>query len=487
MIIKQIAIVKAPVPVEITSMAIVGDFLGMEPTTEDPDPNWNPANGWALEKDAENAAIWKKTFENVVVEGKKYEYKATANGNWTDYVLPTGDNANFIFGTEEYPAGKYNLTFTVNTDENTLTLEAVKAVDPEPVFPDGAIVYNFAAEQALIAAGTVTKPTNVGGSAANGQAFYGWEAADKKDSKRQDYKGYGKVEGSTLPDVCQVWRRSDRYDQDASWANAGGLTCPADREYAIDGLAAGDKVIIIYDATAAADGSKNMIWAIGDGSGDESLTGPRATATIGGVEAVTGETVIASGDEIVVNSVTPADNGTGYIVFKVKKNMIIKQIAIVKAPAAPDYYLVGNMTEWGPKAENKLALNADAAPGVEEYMITLDLATTDMFKIARSDDGTTIVAGGWYPDGMENSYGEHGEITETANYTVYFRPNADGNADWFYNVIYVVKNGPATGINNIDNDGVAGEKDVYYNLQGVRVTNPGKGVYIKNGKKVLVK
>ena len=45
----------------------------------------------------------------------------------------------------------------------------------------------------------------------------------------------------------------------------------------------------------------------------------------------------------------------------------------------------------------------------------------------------------------------------------------------------------ATGINNIDNDGVAGEKDVYYNLQGVRVENPGKGLYIKNGKKVLVK
>lgn len=34
----------------------------------------------------------------------------------------------------------------------------------------------------------------------------------------------------------------------------------------------------------------------------------------------------------------------------------------------------------------------------------------------------------------------------------------------------------------------AGEKeDVYYNLQGARVANLGKGVYIKNGKKVLVK
>ena len=31
------------------------------------------------------------------------------------------------------------------------------------------------------------------------------------------------------------------------------------------------------------------------------------------------------------------------------------------------------------------------------------------------------------------------------------------------------------------------EKDVYYNLQGQRVDNPTKGLYIKNGKKVVIK
>jgi hypothetical protein len=31
------------------------------------------------------------------------------------------------------------------------------------------------------------------------------------------------------------------------------------------------------------------------------------------------------------------------------------------------------------------------------------------------------------------------------------------------------------------------EPDVYYNLQGQRVGNPGKGIYIKNGKKVIVR
>ncbi len=41
-----------------------------------------------------------------------------------------------------------------------------------------------------------------------------------------------------------------------------------------------------------------------------------------------------------------------------------------------------------------------------------------------------------------------------------------------------------TGINTIEN---SYEPDVYYNLQGQRVDNPGKGLYIKNGKKIIIK
>jgi hypothetical protein len=101
--------------------------------------------------------------------------------------------------------------------------------------------YDFAAEQALIAAGTVEKPGNIGGNQNNGQGFYGWENADKTDSRRNDYKGYSSKEGSVLPasssaSECHIWRRSDRFDQDASWNTAGGVKMPNDREFAIDGL-----------------------------------------------------------------------------------------------------------------------------------------------------------------------------------------------------------------------------------------------------------
>ena len=43
-----------------------------------------------------------------------------------------------------------------------------------------------------------------------------------------------------------------------------------------------------------------------------------------------------------------------------------------------------------------------------------------------------------------------------------------------------------TGIQSVENSEAA-EDDVYYNLSGVRVANPSKGLYIKNGKKVIIK
>jgi hypothetical protein len=71
---------------------------------------------------------------------------------------------------------------------------------------------------------------------------------------------------------------------------------------------------------------QKAIWAIGDGS-SESID-VRATATIDGIEAVTGQTEIPSGAVIDVKTVTPAVKGTGYIVFKVRKNMVVTKIVI---------------------------------------------------------------------------------------------------------------------------------------------------------------
>jgi hypothetical protein len=52
--------------------------------------------------------------------------------------------------------------------------------------------------------------------------------------------------------------------------------------------------------------------------------------------------------------------------------------------------------------------------------------------------------------------------------------------------IRIFSNG-TTGIQAIENGQSTMEKDVFYNLQGQRVVNPGKGLYIKNGKKVVIR
>ncbi len=106
-------------PFVINSMAVVGTFPGM---------TWEPTEGIAMTQDAENAALWTLTMEDVAVEAMQYEYKATANGRWGAYELPMEGNQNFVFGTEEYPAGNYNLTFTADTENNTLTLDVATPV-----------------------------------------------------------------------------------------------------------------------------------------------------------------------------------------------------------------------------------------------------------------------------------------------------------------------------------------------------------------------
>lgn len=221
---------------------------------------------------------------------------------------------------------KFNYLFSAAAIAAAMVMTSCNKED-NPVTPaqpqyQALFTYDFAA-----AAAAGENPDNFNGNQNNGQGFYGWEKADKTDSKRNDYKGYTWAEGSVLPEECHVWRRSDRINNNVK---NGGLYCPNNREMAVDGLEVGYVVEITYDNAEAADDAKDIIWAIGDGTSEGGPGSARATATIDGVEAVTGVTPIASGAKIEVKSVTPADKGTGYIVFQVKKNMVIKKIVISK-------------------------------------------------------------------------------------------------------------------------------------------------------------
>ncbi len=419
-------------------------------------------------------SVYSKTFEGVeLTNDYMVEYKIVVNHSWDESYGNNGKNADYTVWEGD---GKYDVTFTFNAETKEVACEMTKIPEKHIVFPENAIVYDF---EAAAAAGE--NPANKNGSAANGQAFYGWENEGKTDSKRQDYKGYEWAEGSVLPEECHIWRRSDRINGNV--AGYGGLNCPSNKEMAIDGLEAGCKVIIVYDAENATD--KEIIWAIGDGSSDETLEGPRATATINGVEAVTGETTIASGAEILVNSVTPAENGTGYIVFQVKKGMIIQQIAVIPAP--DPLYVIGDANSWDLTQMTELPF--DFATETYKYEINAE----GDFYFAFSDKQLSGDEANW--DNFNNNHRfaiAEGDQTVTLD-TEYQLVKVNGTiklAAGKYNVSVTkdfkmtIKDATTDGIN-----AVAAEKanNVIFNLNGQRVMNAQKGLYIINGKKVVMK
>ena len=107
------------------------------------------------------------------------------------------------------------------------------------------------------------------------------------------------------------------------------------------------------------------------------------------------------------------------------------------------YYVVGNFTNWSTNDAYKMTLNTECT-STTEYMLTLNLPADAQFKVVKDDgQGQT-----WYPDGMGNAYGENGELSGAGKYTVYFRPNVDGNPDWFYSVMYVAAATPGTVVVN---------------------------------------
>jgi len=118
---------------------------------------------------------------------------------------------------------------------------------------------------------------------------------------------------------------------------------------------------------------------------------------------------------------------------KILMTLALLITAVGGAWADAAYYVVGNFTNWSTNDAYKMTLNTECTSATE-YMLTLDLAADAQFKVVKAEGG---VISTWYPDGMGNNYGQNGELPGAGNYTVYFRPNQDGNPDWFYGVMYV--------------------------------------------------
>ena len=165
--------------------------------------------------------------------------------------------------------------------------------------------------------------------------------------------------------------------------------------------------------------------------------------------------------------------------FDIKNNtekpIKIKAVEVKKLPV-PKYYLVGTMNGWAIEAQNELTPNKEVDG---ELMITVDLAADDEIKVVMSTDESTVTT--WYPEGMDNNY----KITESGNYSIFFRPDGQGGDSWYYGYFFVQLN-QGTGIKSVKNAAALKGAQIY-TISGQRVDKAQKGLYIVNGKKVVIK
>ena len=109
------------------------------------------------------------------------------------------------------------------------------------------------------------------------------------------------------------------------------------------------------------------------------------------------------------------------------RNKIFSLLVLLMTAAtgawADDYYLVGNMNDWGASKQFLLTPNPGNAA---EYMITLTFKAGAQFKVIGVGESTT-----WYPEPGDNYY-----VNNAGEYTVYFRPDYSGGDDWHEHCIY---------------------------------------------------
>ncbi len=312
----------------------------------------------------------------LVVNGEQTEYWTSRQNNGTE--APYAAQLNVTTDEIEVPAGDVTIAGSSAICVSYIAFTPTASSDPEPA---GDVVYDFAA-----AAAAGENPANFNGGDATGQIFYIWENSGKTDSKRNDYKGYAWAEGSVLPEVCHVWRRSDRINGNMTAADADvkGLKCPNDREMVIDGLAAGSKVVIEYVAANEGDA---IIWQ--SSTADEHKT--IATIGTGNKAAITGTTTIASGAAINIVS-TP-----GYFGFKVKKNMVITKITISEGTVPTDVVLPSAIAVAEGISNGTVSVSATEAFAGDEITVTATPADgyeLDAIAVKDADGADVAVTSG---------------------------------------------------------------------------------------------
>lgn len=394
----------------IANMSIIGDFT---------ETAWDEDQELAMTQDLDDQAVWTLVVEDFVAESKEYQYKARANHNWTDYILPAGTDNKKISLT----AGTYKLTFTVNTTKNELTLVAEKQVDY-----------------------TVVGCFNEDNTA----SFFGtsWDVANNDNNLVSNGDGtYSKTFYNVALEAGTIkYKVVEGHSWDAQWGFPASETNPnGNADYIVNEAGT-------YDITF----TFNPIEKFGNGYNVDCKV-IATPATVAKTISAAGYATYCSPYALDFSAVTGLK---AYIATQDGDS--IKFVRVNSVPAGTGVLL---------KGEGEYNINVVAsAEAVEGNLFVGVLADT---KVAA---GNFVLMNG--NDGV-GFYKTTKEFTVGAN-TAYLE-GAAGGARMF---IGFDENTTTTAINAVAAEQMNGE---VYNLKGQRVAQPSKGLYIVNGKKVVLK
>jgi len=397
-----------------------------------------------------------------------------------------------------------------------------------------------------------------------GWAFYSYEKEGKEDSKRQDYRGYATDSLSKavgLPDECHVWVRNPRLVQTIN--DAGFFNSNNDgRNFVVDGLTKGDKVIFKYTSEATDSAKMKMIYAT-------SASG-MTCALIGTDTLKAGLSVINSGDTILIDSakfVNSKNVEDGYISVLLYKQMAVASVKIVKADNTElfyDFTKAGKavaMANFNRNEGNEGKIYVNQGTGKEDRKrndfkgytpdsISTSLGLPEECHIFQGQNRIVqyvthrgvYVSGDtqWAVDGLDSTdvvkvYYIAPGLTEAKQH-ILFANGASAKTKVFLNQstdtlasltplesgdsltvavakdvnkagkvngyitfqaykgmyiqkIVITKNSVALGIKspNVTVKADNQADDAWYTLQGVRVAQPAKGIYIHQGKKIVIR
>ena len=167
-----------------------------------------------------------------------------------------------------------------------------------------------------------------------------------------------------------------------------------------------------------------------------------------------------------------ADGLTAYIITDVENGKCITE-KVEKVPAGTGVYVEGAVGDY--------TINWVSKDAVDSFNGNLLIGTGAASATVKSDDKTT-----YYMYGKQNdkvSFFKVGETARTASAHKAYLAIATSNENSAKSML-IIGDDTVTGIDAVEKNVVGGE---VYNLKGQRVNKAQKGIYIVNGKKIVIK